>query len=306
MPVDRVHSSNSRIYVNETLLTGISNYDLSYNLKNESLKSLNHYETTDKILLSKQSPEINLSWTLGEQSSDPFFDFQSSGIISVESFNIKLRDTVGERIVSGCSLTDYSLKAGVGELISAAAKFEGNSLYFSTGNALSINDQTSDYYQSYIPQKILLSSSFANGNIINLPVQSFNIQIPISRQSQSKLGNFNTEYKIPVLPIEASVSFSAIKNILSGIDLSDIILEKGSFNFTLQTCSESNNKNYSIGDCSLVSISESLDLEGNALVNFSYTSSITNSNFSLNGSQLLDSLGVALYSSDSLGLSYST
>lgn len=301
--VDRVHSSNARIYVNNSLLIGVSNYDLSYNLNHEPIKNLNYYNNTDRILKSKQSPELSLSWTLGDQSTDPFLDFQTSGIVSVESFNIKMRDVVGERIVSGCYLTSYSLKAAVGSLISASVKYEGNSVNLSTGNPLSLNDQTSDYYNAYLPQKIELTSTFENGNIVELPVQSFDINIPISRTPFGKLNDFEPKYKLPNLPIEATINFSAIKNLVTGIDLTSILLEKGNFNFSLKSCSETNDKDYSIGDCSLVSVSESLDLEGNAIINFNYISSLTNSNFSL-GSFLIDALGTTLLSNDGFTLSY--
>ena len=124
MAVDRVHSSNSRIYVNNTLLTGISNCEITNPVANEPIQELGSYVISDRVAKSKQSPEISLSWVLGAKSSDPFFDFATSGIISVESFNIKVRDTVGEQILSGAVLNSYSVKAGVGELVTATAKYE--------------------------------------------------------------------------------------------------------------------------------------------------------------------------------------
>jgi len=269
---DRVHSSNSRVYVNDVPMTGISDYNISLGLKSEPVRELGNYQISDRIKLSKQTPEITLSWILGEGSSDPFFDFSSSGIISVEKFTIRAKDIVGQQILSGAYLNSYAIKGGVGELVTAAVKYEADDLSFVNTGGLSILDQTSHSYQAFSPQRIVVSSSFENGDMTVLPLQSFSIDIPVPRTQFAKISDMIPSYRIPVLPIDANVSFTAVKNQITGIDLSRILLEKGTFEFELNSCS--NKKVYAIEDCSLVSLGESLDLDGNATLDFSYSASI--------------------------------
>jgi hypothetical protein len=124
----------------------------------------------------------------------------------------------------------------------------------------------------------------------NFPIQSFQISVPIPRAPLKRLGEFSPRYKVPTLPTEAIVSFSAIKNDITGMDFSKIVLEKGDFEFFLATCNDVS-KSYGLNECSLLGISESINLDGNATIDFNYVSSLTNQSFFLISEQ-------GLYSSD--------
>jgi hypothetical protein len=68
-------------------------------------------------------------------------------------------------------------------------------------------------------------------------------------------------------------------------------LEKGDFEFFLATCDDVS-KSYGLNDCSLLGISESINLDGNATIDFNYVASITNDSF------FLTSQEQGLYSAD--------
>lgn len=302
MSFDRVSYGDTRVYINDVLLKGISSCEINTTREVENLRSINHHETTDRIIKSDQKPEATLSWILGEDSSDPFFSFQTSGILSVESFNIKKKDIVGVEEVKSGFLTSYSVNAAVGDLITAEAKYEGIDFSFTEAGKLTLGVQTSDSYKSFLPSKIQLSATFQEGDIFTFPIQSFQINVPVPRQSLKRLGEQSPKYRLPTLPTEATVSFSAIKNDITGLDFSRIVLEKGNFEFLLATCDDVN-KSYTLSGCSLLGISESIDLEGNAAIDFNYVASIKNDTFNyatsiLSVDGLLDLDGVQLLSSD--------
>jgi len=291
MSVERVSYGDTRVYINDVLLKGVSSCDINTTRDVENLRAITHYETTDRILKSDQKPEATISWILGEDSSDPFFDFQNSGILSVESFNIKKKDIVGVEEVKSGFLTSYSVNAAVGDLITAEVQYEGVDFSFTPSGKLTLGDQVSHSYKSFLPSKIELSATFQEGNIFNFPIQSFQISVPVPRAPLKRLGEFSPKYKVPTLPTEATVSFSAIKNDITGIDFSKIVLEKGDFEFFLATCDDVS-KSYGLNGCSLLGISESINLDGNATIDFNYAASLTNQSF------FLTSQEQGIYSSD--------
>lgn len=303
MSFERVSYGDSRVYINDVQLKGISSCSIDTTREVENLRSLVHYETTDRIIKSDQKPEITISWILGEESSDPFFDFQSSGILSVESFNIKKKDIAGVQEVKSGFLTSYSVNAAVGDLITAEAQYEGVGFSFTESGKLTLGVQTSDSYKSFLPSKIQLSATFQEGDIFAFPIQSFQITVPIPRQTLKRLGEHAPQYRIPTLPTEATVSFSAIKTDITGLDFSKIVLEKGDFSFDLRSCDDVG-RTYSLANCSLLGISESIDLDGNATIDFNYVAGLTNSSFSFSESieGIFDSGGSQLLSSDAFVL----
>ena len=75
--VNRIIYADSKVYVNDAPLKGVSSCEINMTREVEGLRSLLHYEITDHILKSDQKPEVTISWILGDESNDPFFDFQT-------------------------------------------------------------------------------------------------------------------------------------------------------------------------------------------------------------------------------------
>jgi hypothetical protein len=62
------------------------------------------------------------------------------------------------------------------------------------------------------------------------------------------------------------------------MNFAPIIVEKGEFTFEMKSCANIGKK-YTVSNCSLTSISESINLDGNATVDFNYVSSLNNQTF---------------------------
>lgn len=278
MSVERVSYADSRIYINDILLTGVSSCDITTNREVENLRELGRIDISNRILKSDQKPVAKISWVLGQGSTDPFFDFQNSGIISVESFNIKKKDIVGVNEIKSGFLTSYNVNASVGNLVNGDLEYEGINFSFYETGKLTLGDQTSDSYDVFIPSKISLSASFEEGDIFSFPIQSFQLSVPIPRKSIKAVGEMSPKYKIPQFPIEASINFTAIKNDITGLDFSKIVLEKGDFTFDLRTC-ENSGKTYTLKNCSLLGIGETIGLDGDASIDFNYTASLSGNSF---------------------------
>jgi hypothetical protein len=90
------------------------------------------------------------------------------------------------------------------------------------------------------------------------------------------MGSLTPKMRYPELPAEGDLSFSVIKNKVTGIDLSSLVLDKGLLSITLNE-SQSNQRQYNINDCSLISISEGHSLDDNATLDFKYVFSVNKS-----------------------------
>lgn len=285
MGVDRVNSADSRVYVNNDRLIGVTNFSINYDRGVEELRALGSSHVVDRILISNQTPSVDISWVLGDDSSDPFFDHQTEGLISVESFNIKKRDTAGSVEIHDCFLTSYSIDASVGSLVNGSITYEGSLVEFLEVEELTQGDSTEDYYDAFLPSTIQLSASFEEGQIFELPIQSFDINVSIPRETIKKMGDLTPEYRYPTLPLGASVSFSVIKSKVKELDFTRILMEKGNFVFEMSSC-QGLKKGYILSHCSLIGVGESLNIDGNAELNFEYAASLTRESLVFGGDEL--------------------
>ena len=278
MAVSRIHSSNARIYLGTTGLKGITKYDFSFDQEVTTLQGLGDYHISNRIKNPNQKIDFSLSWILATGSNDPFYDFRNSnsGFISVQKFDFTIKDLVGSNFISGAYLTSYSVSASVGNLVEGSLKYEADGLFYSTGDNLLITDQTSDSYSPLLPSNIDVSFS-GSANTVSLSgfaIQSFSFEIPIQRKPITLLGQTVPSYRYPQLPITAPIRFSVVKNQITGINFSNLILPTGSIVFGLKDC-RLKGYTYSFNNASLKSISESLGIDGNAQLDFNYEASIT-------------------------------
>ena len=276
MAVSRIHSSNSRIFLGTTGLKGITKYDFSFDQDVNTLQGLGDYHISNRIKNPNQKVDFSLSWILATGANDPFYDFYNpdSGFISVQKFDFTIKDLVGSNTISGAYLTSYSVNASVGNLIEGSLTYEADGLFYSTGNKILMSDQTNDSYNPLLPSNIEVSFSPTDIlDLTNFSIQSFSFEIPIQRKPITLLGQTVPSYRYPQLPITAPIKFSVIKNQITGIDFSNLILPQASLSFVLKDC-KSKGYLYSFSNVSIKSISESLDIDGNAQVDFNYEASI--------------------------------
>jgi len=275
--VPRVHSSDTQVFLNNTRLTGIQSVEFDTEKQITELTKLGQFGTQDRILTSNQTTNLKLDFILAcDVANDPFFGFQNSGILSVEKFNFKVIDTVGQNLISGAYLSNYSLNFGVGELVKGSVSYEADTIVFNNSSFLTQNDQSDDSFEVFKPSDVNVSTDFAEGiNSNSFCIQNASISFDISRTPVTRIGERIPRYRYPDTNGNGSVSFSIIKNSLTGIDLSSLVLDKGALTFDLtnDTC----NVVIDVNNASLVSVSESNDLDGNATIDFNYTFSLVNS-----------------------------
>ena len=63
---------------------------------------------------------------------------------------------------------------------------------------------------------------------------------------------------------------------MTGINLASLVLETGTIKIDLQDAQKNSVMDFITSGCSLTSVGESNDLDGNTTINFSYTFSIKN------------------------------
>jgi len=276
MSVFRVDSSDKQIFINNTRLMGIQSCSYDTQKEFDDIRPIGQLDVTDRILKSNQTTNLALDFMLNDGGqSDPFFDFQTSGVLSIESFNFKVRDLVGETFLSGAYMTSYSIRGAVGELVKGNVGYQCDVFDFNSTGNLSYDDQSNDSFNAYQPQDISVLTNFNEG-VSGLCIQGFDLSLSLDREPKNRMGLRTPQTRYPSIPSQGDLKFSIIKNKVTGVDLSSLVLEKGSVTIKLNT-DQSNEKEIAINNCSLISVSESHNLDENATLDFSYTFSIENS-----------------------------
>lgn len=283
MSIYRVNSSDIQVHVNDTRLSGVQSVNFDASKEFTELQSLGKFSTQDRILNSNQTINVSMDYLLvaSEDVFDPFFSLQSSGIVSSESFDLKIIDTAGENLISGAYLSSYSVKFGVRELPVCSIAYEANTINFNAENKLLFSDQTQDSFEVYSPKEIHIFASDFNEQINSQSfcVQSASISFNLDRSPKKILGNKTPQYRYPNLPTNGELSFSIIKHQITGIDLSSLVLNKGTLEIALIK-DDSISMSYLINNCSLVSISESTNLDQDTTIDFNYVFSLNNDSIS--------------------------
>ena len=92
----------------------------------------------------------------------------------------------------------------------------------------------------------------------------------ISRESRNRLGSRTPEFRYPTMPVDGSLNVSFLKNSVTGIDLSPLVVDTGTISIDLKDNDGLTRMSYPMKQCSLKSVSEAVDLDGNNTINFSY------------------------------------
>lgn len=281
--VTRIDSSDVQVFFDDLRITGIQSSSIEASREYQDIRELGNLSNTDKILTSNQSPTVNFDYLAIQNGYDPF-DTQN-GLLNIDKKEIKIKDLAGETFVSGCYLDSCSLNLSVGQVAAGSVSFVADSLFYNEQNALTFNDQTNDSNVNlFRPQEITISGApdYSEGidgcspDGCSFCIQSASISVNIARQAVNRVGERVPFMRYPTLPINGEVTFETIKTNITGIDLTPIILEKGSLFFDLKNDSNDYFTNYEIKDCSLISISESESVDDNVSVSFSYEFPLNN------------------------------
>ena len=278
MAIDRVHSSDAQLFINDQRIPAVTRLTLSSNKKTTSTRRLGSSAIADRILDANQSTQINIgiNLTTGATGIDPFYSYQqmNSGFLSTGEFDFKVKDVAGVTTISGGSLTSYSLNGAVGDIVKGSTSYEGDGAIFTSVGALDVSDQTTDEFGGFFtPQKIQITTT-TNGdegiNSSSLHIQDFSLSVDIGRNAVTRLGTRVPRFRYPDLDGQGTLSFNVIKNQVTGINISSLICDSGAIKIDLKDREDNSVMNFTTSGCCLESVDESTSLDDNTQVSFSY------------------------------------
>ena len=271
MAVTRVHSSESQVFVgtagaaSRTRIPAIQSLGISTDKDIKELEELGQLCYTSRILNSNQTTKLSLDLLVatGASGVDPFYTFQEqeAGFLSTGKFDFAARDNAGETLISGAYLTSYDVKASVGDLVKGSIRYEADTVDFHAANRLTDAEESDDSFGGFFtPRDIKISTTEGlvaeNIDSETLNIQDFSITVGVGRDAKNRLGKRIPEFRYPTLPINGSLDISMIKNQVTGIDLSSLLLEEGTIKLDLQDVEKNSVMDFVTSGCSLTSVQE--------------------------------------------------
>tara|TARA_B100001778_G_C18605368_1_gene639473 strand:+ start:3921 stop:4784 length:864 start_codon:yes stop_codon:yes gene_type:complete len=281
MALDRVHSSETQLFYTGVRIPAIQSINFSTEKQTTDIRPLGRLSYGERILNSNQTVSFSYSnlITTGASGQDPFYNYQlsDSGFINITSYGFNIKDFAGQNTITGAYLNSYSIKGSVGSFVEGESSYVGEVVSFDSSNAITFDDMSSDTFDIFQPRdiSIVTSGSISTDGVesistANLSIQSFDISVATSRQPVNRLGSRTPDFRYPNLPIDGALNVSFLKTSVTGIDMSPLILDTGTITVELKDDAEDTIMRFINSGCSLKSVSESIDLDGNNLINFSY------------------------------------
>ena len=283
----RVHSHESQVYIDSTLIRGVQSFSYENPKNVQELRKLGSYKQEDYILTADQPVDTSIDFIVNDHVLDTILDASNDAIylkfLSSDESTLKLKDATAETTFSKANLTNFSFDCSVGGLIRGNYGFQCDSLSVDSSESYEDADINSSKISVFRPQDITLTTTLAEGkNSTDFPIQSVSLSVGIERRATIRVGERGAKRRYPVLPAQGSLQISIIKNnVEDTLDLSNLVAEKGNFTFLiteteLGAASANPNLNLVVHDCFLQSTSHSHDLDGNATLDFSYSFPISN------------------------------
>mgnify|MGYP003138328624 FL=1 len=277
---ERIHSSDTQLFINGTGVPAINSLSISSSKEVEDIARLGTYHTTERIIKSNQTSSLSIGMflTTGATGVDPIYNPQKKeeGFLSTGKFDFQIKDLVGVTTITGASMTSYSINGSVGSLVEGSTSYEGDGATFTSAGAISMSEQRTDNFGGFfLPRNIEITTTETdNGkeavNTSALNIQSFDISVDIPRRAVKRLGSRHASFRYPELPARGSLSFSMIKNLVTGLDLSETICDSGIIKIDLKDDSNDSLFHLTTSGCCLESVEESTALDDNTTINFSY------------------------------------
>jgi hypothetical protein len=203
-----------------------------------------------------------ISGILSAQSDDKnyFIQLSSEGVDAVTDANNNTKNVIA---IGNGYLSNYSLDLSVGQLPKASLSVEGLNIKFDTGNngnnfipaVNPIDGQKITGWKYTLPTAVAytganivsalrpgdlqlnLAPNAALGNVLSgagsVHIQSMNIAVPLSRETVNRLGTKFAYARNLALPIQTTMSISALQADLRESNLADIFCNDASYNFSV-------------------------------------------------------------------------
>lgn len=276
MALDRVHSSETQLFYTGVRIPAIQSIEFSTDKSSTDLRPLGELSYKERILNANQTTNLSYSIlvTTGASGFDPFYTFQQQdeGFLSTGSYGFNIKDFAGENTITGAYLSSYSLEGSVGDFVRGSVSYEADSISYNTANSIDFSDMSNDNFSVFVPKDIEITcvginSGAARTNGFN--IQNFSVGVDLNRKLVTRVGSRTPNFRYPELPIDGSLNINFLKNAVTGIDLSPLVVDTGVISIFLKD-DDGIQQTYTMNQCSLKSVSESIDLDGNNTINFSY------------------------------------
>ena len=274
---DRIHSSDIQLFVDDARVPAVTAVDVNSSKGVTDIQRLGTSHVVDRVLTANQSSTVNVSinLTTGNTGAEPIYTYQEmgSGFLSTGSFNLKIKDKVGVTTVSGGSLTSYSIDGSVGDIVKGQTSYVGDGAIFTSAGALTDNDASNDIFDGFFrPKDIEITSTHEKEGIstASFNIQDFSISVSMEKTPVTRLGTRVPRFRYPTMPANGSLSFNAIKNQVTGLDLSSLICDSGVIKIKLKDQDGASVMEFDNSGCCLETVDESTSLDDNTTVSFSY------------------------------------
>lgn len=276
--VDRVHSSDTQVFVDTVRIPMINSLSFSSSKNIVDLPALGVGHVQDRILGRNQSTSIDLGAIIctGASGIDPLYKFQQRnfGFLNTGKYDFQIKDLAGVTTISEASLTSYSVKGSLGSLVEASTSYEGNGATHTPAGALTISNQTEDEFGGvFAPNDIEITTTTNGSESVNsnsMTIQDFDISVSLTRNPVTRLGEREPQFRYPELPAQGNLSFSAVKNQVTGLNLSSLVCESGIIKIDLKDANGDSVMDFTTSGCCLESVDESTNLDDNNMVSFTY------------------------------------
>ena len=279
--VTRVHSHESQVYIDSTLIRGVQSFSYENPKNFQELRKLGSYKQENYILTADQPIDTSIEFIVNDHVLDKNGNYLK--FLSSDESSIKLKDATAETTFNKANLTNFSLDFNVGEFAIGNYGYQCDSLSVDSSESYEDADIDSSKINIFRPQDITLTTTLAEGiNSTDYPIQSASISVGIERRPTIRVGERGARRRYPVLPAQGSLNISILKNkVEETLDLSSLVVKKGNFTFVMSetalgSASTNPNLNIKVHNCFLNSVNHSHSLDDNASLEFSYTFPISN------------------------------
>ena len=215
----RVHSSDTQVFIDDVIITGLQTKNVEINREYQDLNSLGSTHNKDKILTSNQTVSINLDYLVVDYGFDPFDT--DAGLLNIDKQEIKIVDTTHEFVASGVYLQSCSLDMSVGDAPRGSASYEADGIAYDDQVFLTQLDQTQHQNVNlFRPQEITVSKSAGfedgvegcGGGVCGFCIQSASISVSLNRAPVNRGGRNGTKDEISLLAYKWRGIFRGCKN----------------------------------------------------------------------------------------------
>jgi hypothetical protein len=293
--VKRVNSHQSQVYIDDVLIKGVQAMNYSKTKETEPIRRLGSYKNEDFILKADQPVTASIDFIVNDHILNRTGNYLN--LLSSSESTLRLKDITSETTFSKANLTKFSLSFDVDSLAQGSYEYICDSFSVDSSNELTDGDLNYDKIGVFRPQNIRLTTDFNEGvETSSYAIQSVSLDVSISREPTIRVGQRGAVRRYPTLPLEGSMTISMLKNnIEDSLDLSNLVTEKGNFDFIVKGTALSKNAlapnlNVKVYDCHLKSVNLDHSLDGNATINFSYSFPISNDAIEYKSSSFIDDI----------------